>query len=114
MDKPQGWTSHDVVGRMRRLAGTRKVGHAGTLDPMATGVLVVGVNRATRLLTYIVGASKTYTATIRLGQSTVTDDAEGDVLSETIAAAVTEQEIHAAVATLTGEIQQVPSSVSAI
>lgn len=114
VDKPQGWTSHDVVGRMRRLAGTRKVGHAGTLDPMATGVLVVGINRATRLLTYIVGTSKTYTATIRLGQSTVTDDAEGEVLNETIAAAVTEQEIHAAVAALTGEIQQVPSSVSAI
>src|SRR5215207_6134976 len=79
VDKPQGWTSHDVVGRMRRLAGTRKVGHAGTLDPMATGVLVVGINKATRLLPYIVGTSKTYTATIRLGESTVTDDAEGEV-----------------------------------
>lgn len=79
MDKPQGWTSHDVVGRMRRLAGTRKVGHAGTLDPMATGVLVIGINRATRLLTYIVGTTKTYTATIRLGQSTITDDAEGEI-----------------------------------
>jgi tRNA pseudouridine55 synthase len=82
---------------MRRLAGTRKVGHAGTLDPMATGVLVVGINRATRLLTYIVGTRKTYTATIRLGQSTVTDDAEGDVTNETIAAAVTEDAIRAAV-----------------
>src|SRR6059058_3433651 len=81
VDKPQGWTSHDVVGRMRRLAGTRKVGHAGTLDPMATGVLVVGINKATRLLTYIVGTSKTYTATIRLGQSTITDDAEGEVIA---------------------------------
>lgn len=114
VDKPQGWTSHDVVGRLRRLAGTRKVGHAGTLDPMATGVLVIGVNRATRLLTFIVGTSKTYTATIRLGQSTVTDDAEGEVTGGSIAAAVTEAEIRTAVAALTGEIQQVPSSVSAI
>lgn len=114
MDKPQGWTSHDVVGRMRRLAGTRKVGHAGTLDPMATGVLVVGVNRATRLLTYIVGTGKTYTATIRLGQSTVTDDAEGEVTGGRIAAAVTEDAIRDAVAALTGAIHQVPSSVSAI
>lgn len=114
MDKPQGWTSHDVVGRIRRLAGTRKVGHAGTLDPMATGVLVVGINRATRLLTYIVGTSKTYTATIRLGQSTVTDDAEGDVVSETTAATVTPEAIRSAVGNLTGDIEQVPSSVSAI
>ena len=114
MDKPQGWTSHDVVGRMRRLAGTRKVGHAGTLDPMATGVLVLGINKATRLLTYIVGTSKTYTATIRLGESTVTDDAEGEVVSSQSAAAVTEEAIRAGVAALTGEIQQVPSSVSAI
>jgi len=114
VDKPQGWTSHDVVGRLRRLAGTRKVGHAGTLDPMATGVLVVGINKATRLLTYIVGTSKTYDATIRLGQSTITDDAEGEVTSETIAAAVTDEEIMAAVANLTGDILQVPSSVSAI
>lgn len=114
MDKPQGWTSHDVVGRMRRLAGTRKVGHAGTLDPMATGVLVLGINKATRLLTYIVGTSKTYTATIRLGESTVTDDAEGEVVSSHSAAEVTEEAIRAGVAALTGEIQQVPSSVSAI
>ena len=78
VDKPAGWTSHDVVGRVRRLAGTRKVGHAGTLDPMATGVLVLGVGRATRLLTYLVGADKEYTATIRLGQATATDDAEGE------------------------------------
>ena len=77
IDKPSGWTSHSVVGACRRIAGTRKVGHAGTLDPMATGVLVVGVNRATRLLTYLVGCDKDYVATIRLGQSTVTDDAEG-------------------------------------
>lgn len=114
MDKPQGWTSHDVVGRMRRLAGTRKVGHAGTLDPMATGVLVIGINRATRLLTYIVGTTKTYTATIRLGQSTITDDAEGEITGGSIAAAVTEDEIRSAIADLTGDIEQVPSSVSAI
>ncbi|WP_230121432.1 tRNA pseudouridine(55) synthase TruB [Arthrobacter sp. Bi83] len=114
VDKPQGWTSHDVVGRMRRIAGTRKVGHAGTLDPMATGVLVVGINKATRLLTYIVGTSKTYTATIRLGESTVTDDAEGEVVATVSAAAATEDAIRAGIASLTGEIQQVPSSVSAI
>ena len=114
MDKPQGWTSHDVVGRMRRIAGTRKVGHAGTLDPMATGVLVVGINKATRLLTYIVGTSKTYTATIRLGESTVTDDAEGDIVSSASAADLTDDAIRTGVAALTGEIQQVPSSVSAI
>lgn len=99
---------------MRRLAGTRKVGHAGTLDPMATGVLVVGINKATRLLTYIVGTSKTYTATIRLGESTVTDDAEGEVTATHSAAAVTEEAVRAGVAALTGEIQQIPSSVSAI
>ncbi|AMM32333.1 tRNA pseudouridine synthase B [Sinomonas atrocyanea] len=114
VDKPRGWTSHDVVGKVRRLAGTRKVGHAGTLDPMATGVLVVGINKATRLLSHIVGTEKTYTATIRLGQRTVTDDAEGEVLEERIAAAVTEQQIRDAAAKLTGHILQVPSSVSAI
>lgn len=99
---------------MRRLAGTRKVGHAGTLDPMATGVLVVGINKATRLLTYIVGTSKTYTATIRLGESTVTDDAEGEVTATRSAASVTEEAVRGGVAALTGEIEQVPSSVSAI
>jgi tRNA pseudouridine55 synthase len=114
VDKPQGWTSHDVVGRMRRIAGTRKVGHAGTLDPMATGVLVVGINKATRLLTYIVGTSKTYKATIRLGESTVTDDAEGDIVSSASAADLADDAIRTGVAALTGEIQQVPSSVSAI
>ncbi len=114
VDKPQGWTSHDVVGRMRRLAGTRKVGHAGTLDPMATGVLVLGINKATRLLTYIVGTSKTYTATIRLGESTITDDAEGEVTESHSAVDVTDAAIAAGVAALSGTIQQVPSSVSAI
>ncbi len=114
VDKPAGWTSHDVVGRMRRLAGTRKVGHAGTLDPMATGVLVVGIGRATRLLTYIVGHDKAYDATIRLGQSTVTDDAEGEVTASCDASAVTDSAIADAVAALTGDISQVPSTVSAI
>jgi len=114
VDKPAGWTSHDVVARMRWLAGTRKVGHAGTLDPMATGVLVVGIGRATRLLTYIVGADKEYTATIRLGVSTTTDDAEGETLAVTDASGVTAQAIAAGVAALTGDIQQVPSAVSAI
>ena len=114
VDKPAGWTSHDVVARVRRLAGTRKVGHAGTLDPMATGVLVCGVNRATRLLTYLVGADKTYTATVRLGAATVTDDAEGEVTTRADASEVTEADVAAGVARLTGDIEQVPSAVSAI
>ncbi len=114
VDKPAGWTSHDVVGRARRLCGTRRVGHAGTLDPMATGVLVLGVNKATRLLTFLVGSDKAYTATIRLGQSTITDDAEGEVVATTPADRVGAEALRAAVAGLTGEIEQVPSSVSAI
>jgi tRNA pseudouridine55 synthase len=113
VDKPAGLTSHDVVARLRRLAGTRRVGHAGTLDPMATGVLVVGVERATKLLTYLVGAGKEYLATVRLGVSTVTDDAEGEVIGR-LAAVVTDAEVSAAVASLTGDILQVPSAVSAI
>jgi len=114
VDKPAGLTSHDVVGRMRRLARTRRVGHAGTLDPMATGVLVLGVDKATRLLHHLVLADKAYTATIRLGQATSTDDAEGEMLSEASAAAVDESAVRTAVAALSGEIMQVPSSVSAI
>lgn len=114
MDKPQGWTSHDVVAKMRRYAGTRKVGHAGTLDPMATGVLVLGVNKATKLLTYIVGTTKVYTATIRLGQATLTDDAEGEITGTWTTADVTEAAVREQIAGLTGEISQVPSSVSAI
>jgi tRNA pseudouridine55 synthase len=114
VDKPQEWTSHDVVARMRRLAGTRKVGHAGTLDPMATGVLVVGIGRATRLLTYVVGADKEYLATIRLGVTTNTEDAEGEVLAVTDASRVDRAGIVAAAVPLTGVIQQVPSAVSAI
>jgi tRNA pseudouridine55 synthase len=114
VDKPGGMTSHDVVARVRRLAGTRRVGHGGTLDPMATGVLIIGVNRATRLLTYVIGAEKRYTATIRLGETTVTDDAEGDVTARTSAAGVTDAAIRAGLAAMTGEIEQVPSAVSAI
>lgn len=114
VDKPGGMTSHDVVARVRKLARTRRVGHGGTLDPMATGVLVLGVGRATRLLTYVIGAGKSYTATIRLGQSTVTDDAEGDVVTTTPASEVDDAAIRAGLAALTGEIAQVPSAVSAI
>lgn len=114
VDKPPGWTSHQVVGRVRRLLGTRKVGHAGTLDPMATGVLLVGVNRATRLLGHLAGHDKTYTATIRLGMSTVTDDAEGEPVDCRGAAGVGEEEVRAAIGAFTGTISQVPSAVSAI
>jgi tRNA pseudouridine55 synthase len=114
VDKPAGWTSHDVVARLRRLAGTRRVGHAGTLDPMATGVLVVGVGAATRLLSYLVLTDKAYSATIRLGQATVTDDAEGEVTASASAADVNEAAVRAAMATLTGDIEQVPSAVSAV
>lgn len=114
VDKPAGMTSHDVVARVRRLARTRRVGHGGTLDPMATGVLVVGVGRATRLLTYVIGTDKGYAATIRLGQRTVTDDAEGEVVATRSADAVTDEAIRAGLAALTGEIDQVPSAVSAI
>ncbi|MEJ3403310.1 tRNA pseudouridine(55) synthase TruB [Rathayibacter sp. YIM 133350] len=117
VDKPLGITSHDVVSRIRRLAGTRKVGHAGTLDPLATGLLIIGVESSTRLLTYIVGADKEYTATIRLGSSTTTDDAEGQELGRAPAAAlerVSESDIRRVMARLTGRIEQVPSAVSAI
>lgn len=114
VDKPSGWTSHQVVGRLRRLLGTRKVGHAGTLDPMATGVLVVGVNRATRLLGHISLTTKSYTATIRLGQSTVTDDAEGETLSLPGAEGIDPQRLAEAMARYLGTIVQVPSAVSAI
>jgi tRNA pseudouridine55 synthase len=114
VDKPGGITSHDVVARIRRLAGTRRVGHAGTLDPMATGVLVVGVEKATRLLGYLTLTEKEYAATIRLGQSTSTDDAEGEITSTASAVDVNAETLAKAVAGLTGEIQQVPPAVSAI
>lgn len=114
VDKPAGWTSHDVVARVRRLAGTRRVGHAGTLDPMATGLLVLGVERATRLLTYVVGADKDYDATVRLGVTTTTDDAEGEVLVRAGTQGLDPAAVDAAVRSLTGSILQVPSAVSAI
>ena len=114
VDKPGGMTSHDVVARIRRLAGTRKVGHAGTLDPMATGVLVVGVEKATRLLGYLTLTEKQYDATIRLGQSSSTDDAEGEITGGSPAAHVTDEALARAVSGLTGEIRQVPPAVSAI
>lgn len=114
VDKPAGITSHDVVSRVRRLAGTRKVGHAGTLDPMATGVLVLGVNRATRLLGHLLVKDKTYEATIRLGAVTTTDDAEGEVVSSSSTEAVTEGDIRRVLGSMVGEIEQRPSSVSAI
>ena len=114
VDKPAGLTSHDVVARMRRLAGTRKVGHAGTLDPMATGVLLLGIERATRLLGRLALTDKAYDATIRLGVATVTDDAEGEVLEVVDAAHVEPAAILAGVRGLTGAIEQRPSSVSAI
>jgi tRNA pseudouridine55 synthase len=114
VDKPGGMTSHDVVARVRRLAKTRRVGHGGTLDPMATGVLIIGVNRATRLLTYVIGAEKSYAATIRLGEATVTDDAEGEVTATAPVAGITDDAVRAGLAAQTGEIDQVPSAVSAI
>ncbi|WP_329174118.1 tRNA pseudouridine(55) synthase TruB [Streptomyces sp. NBC_01477] len=117
VDKPGGLTSHGVVSRVRRLAGTRRVGHAGTLDPMATGVLIIGVEKATRLLGHLALTEKEYVATIRLGQTTVTDDAEGDITATAppgAVAAVTREAVDAGIAALTGPIQQVPSKVSAI
>ncbi|MCK2219647.1 tRNA pseudouridine(55) synthase TruB [Actinomadura sp. ATCC 31491] len=114
VDKPGEWTSHDVVARMRRLAGTRRVGHAGTLDPMATGVLVVGVEKATRLLGHLTLTEKVYEATIRLGVTTNTDDAEGEVTAVASAAGVTPEGIGKGVEALTGAIMQVPPQVSAI
>ncbi|PZG16511.1 tRNA pseudouridine(55) synthase TruB [Nonomuraea aridisoli] len=114
VDKPAEWTSHDVVAKMRRIAGTRRVGHAGTLDPMATGVLVIGVEKATRLLGHLTLTEKVYEATIRLGVTTNTDDAEGEVTAASSAAGVAEAEIRKGVEALTGEIMQIPPQVSAI
>lgn len=114
VDKPRGMTSHDVVARVRRLAATRRVGHAGTLDPMATGVLVLGVERATRLLGHLALADKAYDATIRLGVSTVTDDAEGEPVATVPAGHLADADIAAALRDLTGDIAQVPSAVSAV
>lgn len=114
VDKPAGMTSHDVVGRCRRIFGTRRVGHAGTLDPMATGVLVIGVERATKILGLVTETSKSYAATIRLGQTTSTEDAEGVVTQQCSAHHVTADAIESAIAELRGDIAQVPSAVSAI
>jgi tRNA pseudouridine55 synthase len=114
IDKPKGFTSHDVVAKVRRLADTRKVGHAGTLDPMATGLLILGIGTATRLLTFVVGLDKEYLATIRLGQSTTTDDAEGEVVSGSDASGLALPALTNAIGALSGAISQVPSSVSAI
>ena len=114
VDKPSGVTSHDVVARCRRIFSTRKVGHAGTLDPMATGVLVVGIERATKILGLLTATDKSYAATIRLGQSTSTEDADGEVLQTVSAAGVADADIEAAVAALRGDISQIPSAFSAI
>lgn len=114
VDKDAGMTSHDVVSRCRKLLNTRKVGHAGTLDPMATGVLILGVERATKLLGLLALTTKSYSATIRLGQATTTDDAEGEVVSTAGAEGITDEQIAVEVTKLTGDIQQVPASVSAI
>ena len=114
MDKPAGMTSHDVVSRVRREFGTRKVGHAGTLDPMATGVLILGLERGTKFLAHMVTATKAYNATISLGASTTTDDFEGEIISQTSAAHITDAEILSAIANLTGDIMQKPAKVSAI
>ncbi|MFF7332441.1 tRNA pseudouridine(55) synthase TruB [Streptomyces sp. NPDC090306] len=114
VDKPSGFTSHDVVAKMRGIAKTRRVGHAGTLDPMATGVLVLGVERATKLLGHLALTEKEYLGTVRLGQNTLTDDAEGEIITSADASAITRDAVDAGVAKLTGEIMQVPSKVSAI
>jgi len=114
VDKPAGITSHDVVARVRRLAGTRKVGHAGTLDPMATGVLVVGVERATRLLGHLMLTDKAYDATVRLGVATTTDDAEGQVVSTRSTDGIDEAQVRQVLAGFVGDLLQVPTAVSAI
>lgn len=114
LDKPQGFTSHDAVAKLRRLLGTRKIGHAGTLDPMATGLLVLGVDAGTKLLQFLVGVDKQYIATIRLGQSTTTDDAEGDVLISKSAKQIGLEDVLGQIKKLTGDILQIPSKVSAI
>lgn len=114
VDKPAGWTSHDVVARSRRLAGTRKIGHAGTLDPMATGVLVLGVGRGTKLLGHLTLTEKVYEATIRLGATTTTDDAQGEPVAHSGVAGVADDAVHQGVRELTGTIDQVPPQVSAI
>ncbi len=114
VDKSQGWTSHDVVAKIRKLVGTKRVGHAGTLDPMATGVLVIGIEKATRLLGYLALTEKEYTATIRLGQTTDSDDADGEIIGRVPVPHIDEDKLRRAIAALTGQISQVPPGVSAI
>lgn len=117
IDKPTNWTSHDVVAKVRKAVGTKKVGHAGTLDPLATGLLVLGIESGTKLLTFLVGADKTYEATIRLGQQTVSDDSESEVIrfaDPGVIENISDADISREIAKLTGEIMQTPSSVSAI
>ena len=114
IDKQQGFTSHDAVAKLRKQLGTRKIGHAGTLDPMATGLLVMGINSGTKLMQFLSGLDKTYTATIRLGAATSTDDAEGELGEVVDASSVSASEIEAEMSNLRGEIEQVPSTVSAI
>lgn len=114
VDKPAGFTSHDVVAKLRGIARTRRVGHAGTLDPMATGVLVIGVEKATRLLGHLALSDKEYVATVRLGQSTLTEDAEGEITACSGAVGLSREAVDAGVAKLTGDIRQVPSAVSAV
>ena len=114
LDKPKGFTSHDAVAKLRRVLGTRKIGHSGTLDPMATGLLVLGVDAGTKLLQFLVGVDKQYIATIRLGRTTTTDDAEGQPLSDVSAAHLSREQIAAGISKLTGDILQSPSKVSAI
>lgn len=113
IDKPQGITSFDVVAKLRKIIGTRKIGHAGTLDPMATGLMLLGVNQGTKLLQFLVGMDKQYQATIRLGAATITDDAEGEVVSQADASGITAAELDSEIAKLRGHISQLPSSVSA-
>ena len=117
IDKPTSWTSHDVVAKVRKAVGTKKVGHAGTLDPLATGLLVLGIESGTKLLTFLVGADKTYEATIRLGQQTISDDSESEVIANASAeeiAKLSDEDIAREIAKLTGVLMQTPSSVSAI
>lgn len=114
VDKPAGMTSHDVVSRIRREFGTRKVGHAGTLDPMATGVLILGIERGTKFLAHMVAATKAYDATIRLGASTTTDDFEGEILNKIPAEHITDEQALSEIKKLTGDIMQKPAKVSAI
>jgi len=113
IDKPQDWTSFDVVAKMRGVLGTKKIGHGGTLDPLATGLLVLGVNQGTKLLQFLLGQDKSYTATVRLGQSTLSDDSQSEILQSKNAEVITSVQIDSAIAALTGQLDQIPSSVSA-